>query len=51
MEQRAGEVEALMPQLSEQDWIIYRDRWQMYDEQNAGNWVLTKYGQKSTAGN
>jgi len=51
MEQSASQVEALMPQLSEQDWIIYRDRWQMYGEQNAGNWVLNKYGQKSTAGN
>jgi RNA polymerase sigma factor (sigma-70 family) len=51
MEQNASQVEALMPQLSEQDWVIYRDRWQMYGEENAGNWVISKYGQKSTAGN
>ena len=51
MEQRASQVEALMPQLSAQDWIIYRDRWQMYGEQNAGDWVIGKFGQKSTAGN
>ena len=49
MEQSASQVEALMPQLSPQDWIIYRDRWQMYGEQNAGDWVIAKYGQKTTA--
>jgi len=29
MEQNAGQVEALLPQLSAPDRIIYRDRWQM----------------------
>ena len=49
--QRANQVEALLPQISEQDWIVYRDRWLMFGEQNAGNWVIAKYGQNATATN
>lgn len=49
--QRADQTEALLPQLSEQDWIIYRDRWMTFGEENAENWVIGKYGQKPTVGN
>ncbi len=49
--QRANQVEALLPQISEQDWIVYRDRWLMFGEQNAENWVIAKYGQNATATN
>jgi RNA polymerase sigma factor (sigma-70 family) len=41
--QRSSQVEALLPQVSEQDWIVYRDRWLMFGEQNAENWVIDKY--------
>jgi RNA polymerase sigma factor (sigma-70 family) len=51
MQQRASQVEALEPGLSEQDWITYRDRWLMFGEQNAGNWVLSKYGQSPATTN
>jgi hypothetical protein len=35
----------LIPMMSEQDWTIYHDRWLMFGEQNAENWVIGKYGQ------
>jgi RNA polymerase sigma factor (sigma-70 family) len=44
--QRTGQAEALLPAMSEQDWIIYRDRWLMFGEENAEQWVISKYGQK-----
>jgi RNA polymerase sigma factor (sigma-70 family) len=43
--QRSNEVETLLPQISEQDWIAYRDRWMQFGEENAENWVISKYGQ------
>jgi hypothetical protein len=36
----------LYPNLTEQDWIIYKDRWMMFGEANAQQWVVNKYGQK-----
>ena len=51
LNQSANQVGALMPQLTEQDWIIYRDRWMTFGEENAGNWVIGKYGQNATATN
>jgi RNA polymerase sigma factor (sigma-70 family) len=36
----------LMPGLSDQDWIIYKDRWLMFGEANAQQWVIDKYGGK-----
>ena len=44
LNQRADQVTALLPQMTEQDWIIYRDRWMSFGEQNAGDWVVSKYG-------
>jgi len=51
LQQRASQVEALSPAISEQDWINYRDRWLTFGEQNAENWVISKYGQNSAATN
>jgi RNA polymerase sigma factor (sigma-70 family) len=35
---------ALYPQLTEQDWILLRDRQMMFGEQNAMQWVIAQYG-------
>jgi hypothetical protein len=43
--QRSNEVETLLPRMTEQDWIVYRDRWLMFGEQNAENWIISKYKQ------
>jgi len=40
------QVEPLLPTLSDQDWIIYKDRWLMFGEQNAQQWVVNKYGRQ-----
>jgi hypothetical protein len=44
LNQYANQMDALLPQMTEQDWIIYRDRWMTFGEENAGNWVISKYG-------
>ena len=44
--QWSDQVESLLPQMSEQDWIIYRDRWLTFGEQNAEQWVISKFAQK-----
>ena len=36
----------LLPTLSDQDWMMYKDRWIMFGEENALRWVVGKYGQK-----
>jgi hypothetical protein len=41
------QAEALMPTLSDQDWISYKDRWRMFGEEAALRWVVTKYGPMS----
>jgi RNA polymerase sigma factor (sigma-70 family) len=51
LKQRATQVEALVPEMSEQDWIIYHDRWMTLGEQNAGNWVIRKFGQSPATTN
>ncbi len=40
------QVESIFPKVSDQDWINYRDRWLMFGEQNAEQWLINKYGQK-----
>jgi hypothetical protein len=45
LEQRSDQVGALLPQISEQDYVIYHDRWLMFGEQNAEQWVISKYAQ------
>ena len=43
LEDRSQKVEAIVPTMPEQDWIIYRDRWMMYGEDNAAQWLINKY--------
>ena len=45
LEERSRKVEAILPAMAEQDWISYRDRWLMFGEENAENWIVSKYGQ------
>jgi hypothetical protein len=40
------QAEPLLSTLSDQDWIIYEDRWMMFGEEAALKWVIAKYGQK-----
>ena len=40
------QVEPLLPTMSDQDWISYKDRWRVFGEEAAMRWVLSKYGQK-----
>src|SRR6266702_87258 len=40
------QVESIFPKVSDQDWINYRDRWLMFGEQNAEQWLINKYGQR-----
>jgi RNA polymerase sigma factor (sigma-70 family) len=42
--QRSDAIDTLLPQMSEEDWIVYRDRWMTFGEQNAGDWILSKFG-------
>jgi RNA polymerase sigma factor (sigma-70 family) len=35
----------LTPRLTEQDWISYRDRWRIFGEEEALQWMISKYGQ------
>jgi RNA polymerase sigma factor (sigma-70 family) len=51
VQQISAQTGQLMPMMSEQDWTAYHDRWLMFGEQNAENWVIAKYGQNSTATN
>lgn len=37
-------TEPLMSTISDQDWMVYKDRWVMFGEQNALQWVVNKYG-------
>jgi RNA polymerase sigma factor (sigma-70 family) len=39
------QLEPLLPQLSDQDWISYKDRWRVFGEKAAIQWVVSKYGQ------
>lgn len=42
----ASQTEALMPSMTPEDWISYKDRWRMFGEEAAGKWLIAKYGQK-----
>src|SRR6185312_4017541 len=46
LEDRSQKVEAIVPTMPEQDWISYRDRWLMFGEENAEQWLINKYGQQ-----
>ena len=58
LEHRAGEkvsvVQGVDPEVAfawRRGDLVYRDRWLMFGEQNAENWVIAKYGQNATATN
>ena len=40
------QASAFLPSLSDQDWIIYKDRWLMLGEENAQSWVIGRHGQQ-----
>jgi len=42
----AQQTEALLPMMSDQDWISYKDRWRVFGEEAAAKWLINKYGQK-----
>jgi RNA polymerase sigma factor (sigma-70 family) len=46
VQQMDQQVENLLPLLTPPDLIIYKNRWLMFGEENAQQWVIGKYGQK-----
>ena len=40
------QAEPLLQMMSDQDWIIYRDRQMIFGEKAALQWLVSKYGQK-----
>ncbi|MCI0536942.1 MAG: sigma-70 family RNA polymerase sigma factor [Verrucomicrobiales bacterium] len=44
--QLAKQTEALMPKMTDQDWISCKDRWRNFGEEAAGRWLIKKYGEK-----
>jgi len=38
------QLEPLLAGMSDQDWIVYKDRWRMFGEESAMRWVISKYG-------
>jgi hypothetical protein len=44
LKQLNDQAEPLMSTISDQDWMVYKDRWVMFGEQNALRWVVNKYG-------
>jgi hypothetical protein len=46
LQQLATQTEALLPKVSGQDLISYKDRWRNFGEAAAGQWLIQKYGQK-----
>jgi tetratricopeptide (TPR) repeat protein len=42
--QRSDAIDTILPQMSAEDWIVYRDRWMTFGEENAGEWILNKFG-------
>jgi len=44
VQQLVQQAENLLPRLTPQDLILYKNRWLMFGEQNAEQWLLSKYG-------
>jgi RNA polymerase sigma factor (sigma-70 family) len=44
VQQSNQQVSNLFPSMSDQDWIIYKNRWLMFGEASAEQWVIGKYG-------
>ena len=43
LEEQNRQAESIFPKMEDQDWINYRDRWLMFGEQNAIEWLIEKY--------
>src|SRR3989449_174177 len=43
MKELKAQLEPLLPNLSDQDWISYTDRWRVFGEESAIRWVGNKY--------
>jgi RNA polymerase sigma factor (sigma-70 family) len=41
---RSQQVSAMLPTMSDQDWISYKDRWRSFGEAAAEHWLISKYG-------
>jgi len=40
------QVESILPTLSDDDWVNYKDRWMTSGETAAEQWLVGKYGTK-----
>jgi RNA polymerase sigma factor (sigma-70 family) len=40
------QVDGILPTVSDQDWVNYTDRWMVFGEAAANQWLVEKYGQK-----
>jgi hypothetical protein len=40
-----AQADPLMDNMSDQDYVTYKDRWMAFGEENALRWVIGKYGQ------
>ena len=46
LRQLCNRTDALMPSMTPEDWISYKDRWKLFGEESASKWLIAKYGQK-----
>jgi RNA polymerase sigma factor (sigma-70 family) len=40
------QLEPLLPMMTDQDWVSYKDRWRAFGEESALRWVIRKYGHR-----
>jgi len=40
------QAESLLPTMSDQGWISYKERWKLFGEEAALRWVISTYGQR-----
>jgi RNA polymerase sigma factor (sigma-70 family) len=40
------QMEPLLPVMTDQDWMSYKERWKLFGEEAAARWVIGKYGQQ-----
>lgn len=38
------QINQLLPNISDEDYVVYKNRWLMFGERNAEQWFLNKYG-------
>jgi len=50
IKQRESNWEALQQRISEQDFINYLDRYRLFGEDNAMQWLTSKYGDAQPTG-